>query len=905
MTLNIIPSKGLFLNSSSMNPEGIPAGTCEVAHNISITRDGLVTKRRGFTRRYLTENVIDYILTYQGNNFIVEDNTLSRLAADFTVAHTYNTFNISSNVKHAESNNNLYLSGDDRVLKLDGINGSLKNAGILKALDISVNLSGVAGIVPANSQAAYRVVFAYEDKNNNKIVSAPSNLISIVNSVVESQCSISTLTVTVSATAHGLVTGNNITVTSAFDNNSNPVNVSGDYTIERINDNSFKFDLLNAPTGSPSRLSWGTRKTATIEAILSSDVKDGYTYQIYRSSFSVDASVEALEDLQLVDEITITADDITEGSVTYIDEIPQQLRQGFLYTNPAQEGIVAANEPPPSAKNIAFFKNCMFYANVKEPARRRFTLVTVNDINIGDEFRIKIGDTTHTFTAAVVEDSSINQFKLTNTLSVSINIDETARSLARVINRSNINIACYYLSSVNDTPGQLLLESLDYSIDKFILNTNVAEFSDCFSPAIPISGDDSYFGETETNTNKIMFSKILEPEAVPLANFLTVGNKSESIIALQALRDSLIVLTDRAIYRVSGETPSEFFVRTIDNSTRCVASKSVAILNDNVLFLSDRGICSVNENNVQVISNNINPLIINALERPTVENAVGFAYAADETYYISMLKENPRDSDDVICYVYDAKQGTWVSSDTVYSNRTFTDDRLILVSMDKTSVLQERKDRLATDFADSLNEVVTIISKQSDFVIVIDTLNVEIGDALFSNEEYLIVSNVLERVGDTSRVRVTSLIESEVGTTFRLDKKITSLITTSPIYLNAIQINKKITEMQLQFRNDDSCTNMQVSYTNDITQTKQQELGFTALLGWGLEAWSLSKWGSLSNLDRDYYTSISTLFRSLIPRECIRSRFIQVRLEHSRVESIDLQNINLKVVGTSGSRKGR
>jgi len=50
------------------------------------------------------------------------------------------------------------------------------------------------------------------------------------------------------------------------------------------------------------------------------------------------------------------------------------------------------------------------------------------------------------------------------------------------------------LSSVDDTPGQMLIEAISYSVNKFILNTNSNDMSNCFSPAIPVSTDE-YFGE--------------------------------------------------------------------------------------------------------------------------------------------------------------------------------------------------------------------------------------------------------------------------------------------------------------------------------------------------------------------------------------------------------------------------
>jgi len=321
------------------------------------------------------------------------------------------------------------------------------------------------------------------------------------------------------------------------------------------------------------------------------------------------------------------------------------------------------------------------------------------------------------------------------------------------------------------------------------------------------------------------------------------------------------------------------------------------------VFLSNRGIVAANESNVRVISTNINPFIINALEREGVDNAVAFSYNADENYYISMLKENALNEDDTIVYVYNAKNGTWVTSDAVFDNAIYYKNRMIITLDD--SLFEERKDRLTTDFADSLNVTCSITKKISDFTIEVDDSSIEVGDGLFNNDEFLIVSNVINQSTTTSTIRLTSIVETEAGATFRIDKKITSRLLTSPISMRQINLNKNFSEMQLNFRNDISCTNMKVSFRNDLVISNETELGFSDQIGWGLESWSTSRWASISNLNREYFTSPSSLFRTLVSRECIRSSFLQIDLIHDRIEAIELQNINLKVAGKSGSRKTR
>ena len=174
----------------------------------------------------------------------------------------------------------------------------------------------------------------------------------------------------------------------------------------------------------------------------------------------------------------------------------------------------------------------------------------------GDTITLTVGVDTYTYTAGASESGTT--FLLETGSSASINIDTTARSIASVINKDATSpIQAYYISGVNDAPGQIFLEATGYSVSSFSVTVNSANMGSNFSPGLQTIGT-SYSGSLETRTNRVFFSKILEPEAVPAVNFLEVGSQDENILRILALRDSLIVLTDKAVHRVGGETPSSF-----------------------------------------------------------------------------------------------------------------------------------------------------------------------------------------------------------------------------------------------------------------------------------------------------------------------------------------------------------
>lgn len=66
----------------------------------------------------------------------------------------------------------------------------------------------------------------------------------------------------------------------------------------------------------------------------------------------------------------------------------------------------------------------------------------------------------------------------------------------------------------------------------------------------------------------LAFSKVREPEAVPLINFQTIGSTSNTIRRLARLQDSLMVFTDEGLYRVNGTSPQDITIESFD--TTCV-----------------------------------------------------------------------------------------------------------------------------------------------------------------------------------------------------------------------------------------------------------------------------------------------------------------------------------------------
>jgi len=129
------------------------------------------------------------------------------------------------------------------------------------------------------------------------------------------------------------------------------------------------------------------------------------------------------------------------------------------------------------------------------------TQVIITNVSSGVTTDATIG--TSGFSVVIVPGAGENSVGNLVTLSVlptpSQQVDETARSLVRIINsNSSSAISAYYLSGVNDIPGMILFENKNLAGATFYLGSNaLASTGVSFSPALP--GTNSITGNTIAN----------------------------------------------------------------------------------------------------------------------------------------------------------------------------------------------------------------------------------------------------------------------------------------------------------------------------------------------------------------------------------------------------------------------
>ena len=336
--------------------------------------------------------------------------------------------------------------------------------------------------------------------------------------------------------------------------------------------------IIGSPSGRATVTNSSGDKNVDIRLYIPDTVIVGYFYQAYRS-VNVGTNIEPPDDLQLVYEGNVTITDInTNGYVDFKDITPQDLRGAFLYTSPTQEGILQSNDEPPFAVDICTYKNMTFYANTK--GRQNFFITLISATNSGTGLAngntITINSIVYTASTAG-ETPASGIFKL-SAGSAGEQIAETARSLVKVINLRQSTISAYYISGFGDLPGKIFIQANDYSTSEFyVISSNTT----CWNPVLKSSGTDNASTNDE-NPNRIYFSKLQQPEAVPLLNYVDAGSRGVEILRIIPLRDSVFVIKEDGLFRIIGEDPSSLRISLFDNTVKLLSIESAVEINNQI-----------------------------------------------------------------------------------------------------------------------------------------------------------------------------------------------------------------------------------------------------------------------------------------------------------------------------------
>lgn len=476
-------------------------------------------------------------------------------------------------------------------------------------------------------------------------------------------------------------------------------------------------------------------------ATLSTALTTSYYWRLWGTRTYDEANGQLGDDeMLLVSEAYLTAPDIAAGVVTYDDSTPDSflLSSPRLHTNlynfpPGEEGlrqgVVNEDGPPPIANDVAYWQDCMWYADIEW--RPRFTAALISNLANNDTVTLAVDAGVLVLTAKTVP-VGVDDFRIvTAAPTTAINIRETTAAMCAAIcaraKAYGYGITAHTTATGGTLPGLFFVESSKPQPSGMGFASSVAskfQFFDGMNASIN--------APTGAATNGLVFSKPLRADAVPPINVLTAGPADSRILRIVPFRDRLLVFTDYGIFQVTGRTFADFSVFPLDLGYRLMGRDLVATCDEKVYAWCFEGIVEIDDGGVTVVSAPIEPTIeaaLLALGSPapsqgySIVAALGYATAYRNQHQVRFHFPEVDSSSYVNgCYAwlaFDTRTRAWtkgaftkLDANDFVDNRScavvrFGDDLICYGNWSNggdTRLFLERRSYTATDFKDDTNE---------------------------------------------------------------------------------------------------------------------------------------------------------------------------------------------------------
>lgn len=513
------------------------------------------------------------------------------------------------------------------------------------------------------------------------------------------------------------------------------------------------------------------------------------------------------------------------------------------------------------------------------------------------------------------EDAGSNEVLLSSEASIGLSIDETARSLVRIINKDvTCPVNAFYLSGVDDLPGIILLEAKSLADGQFYVSTSDTAITTKFTPELSptetitaisvdnpteitsaghglVTGEEIYVYDTDSGptfqgkysvtvldantftvpveiisggtagiwfrtfaesdnevaSNRLYYSKVDQPEAVPLLNYINIGPQDKSIQRILALRDNLVVMKEDGIYLVTGSSAPDFGSRLLDASTQIIAPDSAVVLNNRIYALTTQGVVTISEGGVSIISRAIEDKIleITNVRYDFTYPTFGVAYESDRSYILYMPSETT-DTYSTQAYRYNTFTRTWTRwTNSATCGLVSTEDILYIGPADRNYIDKERKVGDRTDYSDrDFTLTISASGVNGSEMTLSSVLELTTGDVLVQTQ-YLTISQynrLLKRLdldGGLDDVDYFSSLQASQGD--NMTNKMTALNTkleaddssgtvTSKVYSNDfVTLQTEFNDLMVEL-NSGPCDTIIKDYDDSIGTAVYEEIVLSTVL---------------------------------------------------------------------------
>lgn len=870
--------RGLY--TSPNNLSGIPQGALEVADNIVINSKNVADSRRGQTQYgsplSIGSGQVNKIFNYASSLITSYDNKLAYDSGSgvwVPYSGTYVDPAAQYKMRSLEALKNFYFTTDQGVFKIDALSATPRKAGVVRALGGTGTTTGASGFLIDDSAVAYRLVWGYKDANNNLLLGSPSQRLVVSNSTGGDKDVSLTYTIPDSITTEYFyqIYRSNGTLTAA------------DQPSDEL-----QLVLQGNPTGGEI-----AAKTFT--------VLDQTPYSLMRTTLYTSPSLEGIANSN--DEPPFALDmDIFKGSAFYAN-IRQKQRLSVALISvefPSLGYYVDASTTTsngfPTLTNIADTTDLrvgMRVIGAGIPTDTRIlsiagpTSVTMNknatasatvSVEFQDRFTIGAVD----YWAGSTQNASTNTFLVDSSGTPGQNIDSTAINLIQIINTSTSNtvLYAYYVSAVDDLPGQMLFEERSIGGVAF---TATSTAGTSFSPVLPTSGS-TIISENDARQNRVSISKSGQVEAVPSYTYFDIGSANFPIQRVVALRDGIFFFKTDGIYRLSGEAFTNFTVALVDNTVALKVPESAVPFNNQVFCFTTQGICAVTDSGVQIISVPIEDRLLELSSDQFVNftsASFGVAYESARLYmFFTVTSET--DEFATQAFVYNSLTDSWTRW---VMNRTCgvvnsTVNKLFMAQSDTGQILIERKSYTNADFADEQYDIEITVVASSTEITVANADNIEVGMTLVQGSRKTLIEEIdgLDLIVEP----VNGLMVDDAIVYTPIDDQ----IKWAPIDVENPGILKQFSELSLFFKNA-AFSEIDATFSTNLSLTTEVvPIVNNSTTGFGRGRWGAEPWGG--------QLGGQNVLRTYVPREKQRGHWLNLSLRTNEAfTGFSLQGVSI------------
>ncbi len=168
--------------------------------------------------------------------------------------------------------------------------------------------------------------------------------------------------------------------------------------------------------------------------------------------------------------------------------------------------------------------------------------------------------------------------------------------------------------------------------------------------------------------NGVYWSKVDEPEAVPLLQYIKIGSERAKVLRLIPLRDALLVFKEDGVWRISGFGPDSFRLDELDPSIRLAGINTPAVV-DNVCYaLTTRGVLAITETQAKSISGPIDNLLLQMAQEISqapdgLQSAWGCANPVESRYMLGIPASSTSTAGTTDIFVFNTATGAWTTLD--------------------------------------------------------------------------------------------------------------------------------------------------------------------------------------------------------------------------------------------------